>query len=241
MWRTSSPITAWLSHHFRPEDHPLCDRHFDPFSAYANSEPRVKLTAETQPPASDSDAFWPERNLNGPILPSPEAMQGSALVEWRRQNAIRLEEKEKMEKEMVKKIKEEAEEYKAEYNRKWILRCENNRAANRDKEKLFLNSRAKFHDEASKNYWKAIAELIPGEVPAIEKKGKKGRDKKQPSIVVVQGPKPGKPTELSRMRHVLVKLKQNPPSHMKSLQFKPETGNGKRTGAAPPPAKSAGW
>ncbi|XP_019162553.1 PREDICTED: clathrin light chain 2-like isoform X2 [Ipomoea nil] len=230
MWRTSSPITAWLSHHFRPEDHPLCDRHFDPFSAYANSEPRVKLTAETQPPASDSDAFWPERNLNGPILPSPEAMQGSALVEWRRQNAIRLEEKEKMEKEMVKKIKEEAEEYKAEYNRKWILRCENNRAANRDKEKLFLNSRAKFHDEASKNYWKAIAELIPGEVPAIEKKGKKGRDKKQPSIVVVQGPKPGKPTELSRMRHVLVKLKQNPPSH-----------NGKRTGAAPPPAKSAGW
>lgn len=94
---------------------------------------------------------------------------------------------------------------------------------------LFLNSREKFHDEASKNYWKAIAELIPGEVPAIAKKGKKGQDKKQPSVVVVQGPKPGKPTELSRMRHVLVKLKQNPPSH-----------NGASTGAAPPPAKSAG-
>lgn len=71
-----------------------------------------------------------------------EVMCWHAMLVWWtvgklcRQNAVRLEEKEKMEKEMVKKIKEEAEEYKAEYNRKWELRCENNRAANRDKEKV---------------------------------------------------------------------------------------------------------
>lgn len=80
---------------------------------------------------------------------------------------------------------------------------------------LFLASREKFHAEVDKNYWKAIAELIPNEVPAIEKKkGKKDQEKK-PAIVVIQGPKPGKPTELSRMRQILLRLKHNTPPHLK--------------------------
>lgn len=154
---------------------------------------------------------------NGPILPPPERMvaeEGFALREWRRLNAIRLEEKEKREKEIVREIIEEAEEYKAEYYRKWKLRCENNVAANREKEKLFLANQEKFHTEANKAYWRAIGELIPKEVPTIEKKGKKDKEK-QPFINVIQGPKPGRPTELSRMRQILVKLKHNPPEHMK--------------------------
>lgn len=48
----------------------------------------------------------------------------------------------------------------------------------------------------------------------IEKRGKKKDQEKKPSITVVQGPKPGKPTDLSRMRGILVKLKHNPPPHM---------------------------
>lgn len=80
---------------------------------------------------------------------------------------------------------------------------------------LFLANLEKFHAEVDKNYWKAIAELIPNEVPIIEKKrGKKDQDKK-PSIVVVQGPKPGKPTDLSRMRQIILKLKHNTPPHLK--------------------------
>lgn len=77
-----------------------------------------------------------------------------------------------------------------------------------------MANQEKFHKTADKQYWTAIAELIPREVPNIEKKrGKKDQEKK-PSITVIQGPKPGKPTDLSRMRHILVKLKHAPPPHM---------------------------
>lgn len=75
-------------------------------------------------------------------------------------------------------------------------------------------SQEKFHKEADKQYWKAIADLIPNEVVQIEKRGKKKDQDKKPSITVVQGPKPGKPTDLSRLRGILVKLKHKPPPHM---------------------------
>ncbi|XXG39588.1 hypothetical protein AAC387_Pa01g0514 [Persea americana] len=155
---------------------------------------------------------------DGPILPPPADMQpeeGFALREWRRLNAIRLEEKEKREKELLEQIIDEADEYKVDFYSRRNINCETNKATNREKEKLFLANREKFHAEVDKHYWKAIAELIPNEVPTIEKKrGKKDQDKK-PSIVVIQGPKPGKPTDLSRMRQILLKLKHSPPPHMK--------------------------
>ncbi|KAI8556935.1 hypothetical protein RHMOL_Rhmol05G0295500 [Rhododendron molle] len=186
-------------------------RRFDSFSNFADGE------------SAADDALSPERNgdggfvgSNGPILPPPAEMEleeGFALREWRRLNAIRLEEKEKREKELLREIIEQAEEYKTEFYRRRKLACENNKVANREKEKLFLEKQETFHGEANKSYWKAIAELIPNEVPTIEKRGKKEKAK-QPSIAVIQGPKPGKPTDLSRMRHILVKLKHNPPPHM---------------------------
>ncbi|KAM1126223.1 hypothetical protein ACFX2B_040932 [Malus domestica] len=94
-----------------------------------------------------------------------------------------------------------------------------------------------FIAEVDKNYWKAIADLIPNEVPAIEKKiGKKDTEKK-PSILVVQGPKPGKPTELSRMRQILLKLKHNAPPHLKPSPPAPApTKDAKPSTSAPPKA-----
>ncbi|KAA8534084.1 hypothetical protein F0562_031723 [Nyssa sinensis] len=180
---------------------------------------------------------------DGPVLPPPAEMQpeeGVALREWIRQNAIRLEEKEKREKELLNQIIEEAEEYKIDFYRRRKINCETYKATTREKEKLFLASQEKFHAEADKNYWKTIAELIPNEVPAVEKKrGKKDQEKK-PSTVVIQGPKPGKPTDLSRMRQILVKLKHNTPPHLKpSPPPAPTPAKDAKTAAAAPAPRAA--
>ncbi|KAK7335495.1 hypothetical protein VNO80_27375 [Phaseolus coccineus] len=153
---------------------------------------------------------------DGPILPDPSHMQeeGHARREWRRLNAIHLEEKEKKEKEMRNQIIKEAEEYKEAFYEKRKLNCESSKKNNREREKIHLENQDKFHKEAHQHYWKAIAEIIPREVPNIEKRRGKKEAENNPSVHVIQGPKPGKPTDLARMRQMILKLKQNPPSHM---------------------------
>ncbi|KAG9138976.1 hypothetical protein Leryth_025407 [Lithospermum erythrorhizon] len=131
------------------------------------------------------------------------------------QNAIYLEEKEKMEKELRSRIINEAEEFKKAFYEKHAKNVESQKNLNREREKLYYKNQEKFHKEADQQYWKAIAEIAPREVANIDKRrSKKEEEKKKTSIVVVQGPKPGKPTDLSRMRQLLLKLKQNPPPHM---------------------------
>ncbi|XP_047318088.1 clathrin light chain 2-like [Impatiens glandulifera] len=166
--------------------------------------------------SDDPDGFF---TSDGPVLPPPDGMlleEGFAFREWRRQNAIMLEEKENGEKELRIQIIKEAEEYIHGFYEKRKLNIHTNKNSNREKEKLYLDNQEKFHKEADKQYWKAIADFIPHEVPNIERKRGKKEKENIPGngISIVQGPKPGKPTELSRMRQILVKLKHSPPPHM---------------------------
>lgn len=53
-----------------------------------------------------------------------------------RQNAVRLEEKEKKEKESLSQILAEADEYKIEFYKKREITCATNKTTNREKEKV---------------------------------------------------------------------------------------------------------
>ncbi|TXG50147.1 hypothetical protein EZV62_026022 [Acer yangbiense] len=83
-----------------------------------------------------------------------------------------------------------------DWTRKRVVTCHNNRDTNRERE------------------LKAIAELLPNEVPTIEKRKVNKDQEKKPSIVVIKGRKPGTSTDLSRMRQLLLKLKHNAPNHL---------------------------
>ncbi|KAJ8535425.1 hypothetical protein K7X08_023145 [Anisodus acutangulus] len=189
-------------------------KRFESFSNFTESESISDLPIFTSNLISDTDEFSSSGIADA-------QMQGSALREWTRLNTIRLEEKEKREKEVLSQIVDEADEFKIEFYRKREVTVETNMATNRDKEKLLVVSHEKFHAEATGNYWRSIGELIPNEVATIEKKKGKKDEEKKPSIVAINGPKPGKPTDLSRMRQILLKLKHNTPRH---LEPSPPTG-----------------
>eukprot|EP00250_Pteridium_aquilinum_P032962 c5015_g1_i1 orf=183-1301(+) len=167
------------------------------------------------PPSGSSSGF----HNGGAVLPPLDEMEneeGFVLREWKRKNAIHLEEKARTEREKLSQIIDAADSFKDGFYEKRKMHCETTKKNNREKEKVFLENLENFHATADKHYWKAVAELVPHELPSKEVKSRGKKDKKKPAVVINHGPKPGKATDLTRMRQVLVKLKHNPPAHMKA-------------------------
>ncbi|CAM8897836.1 unnamed protein product [Rhodiola kirilowii] len=80
-----------------------------------------------------------------------EYEKSSALGEWRRLTAIRLAEKDKLEKEMRAEILVEADEYKTDFYERRQVTVEKKKVSNREKQKTFLENQEKFHKEADTN------------------------------------------------------------------------------------------
>lgn len=165
----------------------------------------------------DEDLFGGDSG--GPMLPPPEEMQeeGQLLRQWKRENMLRLQEKERLEKEKLQQIIDDADDYKDKHRAKRDTNREAQMKANRDKELAYHADQEHFHKTAGKQYWKAVAELVPKELPAsLEPKGRQLKEKKEKksTFVALPGPKPGKPTDMGRFRQVLLKLKHTPPAHM---------------------------
>ncbi|RRT63690.1 hypothetical protein B296_00042479 [Ensete ventricosum] len=195
---------------FQPEDVPI---HHDGGGSMSASPEEYGFSSSPSPfvmPEADEVANGGEENgeiftTDGPLLPEPDQMrdEGFLLREWRRCFKICFI-------------------YDPKSSKQYSFVCD----------QLYLANQEKFHANADKQYWKAIAELIPHEIANIEKRRGKKEQEKKPSVAVIQGPKPGKPTDLSRMRQILVKLKHTPPPHMKPPPPPaPEPAKGAKDGA----------
>ncbi|KAG6752426.1 hypothetical protein POTOM_044654 [Populus tomentosa] len=91
--------------------------------------------------------------------------------------------------------------------------CANHKWATPLAQENFFNDN-NMHSSEVYGFGMPSPKIIPREVPSIDKRRGRKVDEEKPSIAVIQGPKPGKPTDLSRMRQLFVKLEQNPPPHM---------------------------
>ncbi|KAI7741070.1 hypothetical protein M8C21_006472 [Ambrosia artemisiifolia] len=89
------------------------------------------------------------------------------------QNASRIEEKDKAEKQLLNQIIDEADEYKIGFHSKRKIVRDNSIATGKHTFILliYLATHDKFHTEADKNYWNAIADFIPKAMGVIETRG----------------------------------------------------------------------
>ncbi|URD86870.1 Clathrin light chain [Musa troglodytarum] len=157
----------------------------------------MTATSSASPPSPPAAAvFRPPPTRRRILHPEPDQMQreeGFILWEWRRRWDFLVDpiisrfakmpsslRRRGRKRNVEIKLFAEAEQYKQAFYERGKLNCETNKLQNREREKI----------------------------ANIEKRGKK--EEQKPSFVVIHRPKPGKPTDLSTMCQILVKLKHTP-------------------------------
>eukprot|EP00245_Coleochaete_scutata_P015059 TRINITY_DN6574_c0_g1_i1.p1 TRINITY_DN6574_c0_g1~~TRINITY_DN6574_c0_g1_i1.p1 ORF type:complete len:203 (+),score=61.36 TRINITY_DN6574_c0_g1_i1:204-812(+) len=193
----------------------------DEYSSYEDTPP----VYDQAPPTFDDDFrgsqggggfpddFGQEEEA-GVKLPPPSAMpteESILLREWRRKRGLELEEKARISREQHQKILEQAEYEKEIFYNQRQKQVAGAKTNNREKEKVFMAHLEALNAKSGGNYWESVVAFVNFDVVPDRKDKKSGKGANispRPSTADV---KPGKQTDMSRMRQVLLKLKHNPP------------------------------
>eukprot|EP00897_Mesotaenium_endlicherianum_P010243 jgi/Mesen1/9247/ME000006S09245 len=152
----------------------------------------------------------------GAVLPPPEQMESeesNLLREWRKKKAAELEEKARTSREKHDQIIEAAKaELESFYDRR-KKQVEQGKINNREKEKAFVTNLESLNAKKGGNHWEAVVAHVNFDAPT-GKKDSKAKSKEGPvrTSTLLADAKPGKQTDLARMRQILLKLKHSPPS-----------------------------
>lgn len=154
---------------------------------------------------------------DGSKLPPPEAMgpeESTILREWKRKKAIELEEKARVSREKHEQIIAQAKEEQEAFYKKRAAQVEQAKINNREKEEAYVASLENMNPKEGGNYWEAVVNHINFEATTVKKdaKSKAKADGPVRTSTLLATQKPGKQTDLARMRQILVKLKKTPPA-----------------------------
>eukprot|EP00270_Netrium_digitus_P014581 TRINITY_DN497_c0_g1_i1.p1 TRINITY_DN497_c0_g1~~TRINITY_DN497_c0_g1_i1.p1 ORF type:complete len:229 (-),score=39.14 TRINITY_DN497_c0_g1_i1:331-975(-) len=167
--------------------------------------------AQEQPVANGNfDAY------DGATLPPPSSMgpeESIVLREWRRKRAIELEEKARVSREKHALILESSKGELDSFYAKRQHQVAQGKVNNREKEKIYLENLESLNAKAGGNYWEAVTAFVNFETQ-VKKEKVKAKGEPVRTSTLLNDAKPGKHTDLTRMRQVLLKLKHNPPAHL---------------------------
>jgi len=151
---------------------------------------------------------------DGPVLPDPKDMEEESILlrEWRRKKALELEEKARISREKHAEIIDSAKAETKKFYEKQKQTVAENKVTNREREKAFLSQLESLNAKKGGNTWESVTQFINFESATVKKDSKKPKPgEPQRTSALLNSAKPGKHTDMTRMRQVLLKLKRTPP------------------------------
>eukprot|EP00475_Leptophrys_vorax_P042508 TRINITY_DN8010_c0_g5_i1.p1 TRINITY_DN8010_c0_g5~~TRINITY_DN8010_c0_g5_i1.p1 ORF type:complete len:231 (-),score=47.79 TRINITY_DN8010_c0_g5_i1:695-1387(-) len=175
------------------------------------------------PPAPEQEAYD-----GGATLPPPSQMaseESILLREWRRKKAIELEEKAKLSREKHQQVLEDAKAELEAFYKKRDMQVTQAKTNNREKEKAYVDNLLSLNSKQGGNYWESVCAFVNFDVPTKKEKAKAKSGEPVRTSTLLNDAKPGKHTDLARMRQVLLKLKHNPPPSFAPAAAAADTGS----------------